>query len=218
MRSDRPGVRLLARVVLPADVDPETNSPSFLTLQGTSVEAPDRWQRLELRDMPLAAERQARVVRAGTRRKVSLEGAYLDRLVVNLYGGPGPTEVFLDELRVEPVPPATVVAEFDRARARSRLGGHCPPCPARRAARSPAAASNDAAATRRSRAGGQAGPSIRLDRNLLTRDGRPWLPTIIRARNADPVKIRRAGFDILAIPADAPAEAIEEAASGRGRC
>ena len=127
VRSDRSGVQLLGRVILPADVDPDTNKPSFVLIPGAILEAPGRWQRLELRDIPLAAERRARVLRAGSKRQVSLEGAYIDRLVVNLYGGPGPTEVFLDELRVEPVPAATAEA-FDRS-ARARDSGELPPLP-----------------------------------------------------------------------------------------
>ena len=50
----------------------------------------------------LELERQARVLRASTKRKVSLEGAYVEQLVVNLFGGAGESEVFLDELTVGP--------------------------------------------------------------------------------------------------------------------
>ena len=38
------------------------------------------------------------------RRPVSLQGAYLERVVVNLMGGMGETDVFLDDLQVGPVP------------------------------------------------------------------------------------------------------------------
>ncbi len=207
VRSDRPGVQLLGRVILPADVDPETNKPSFVLVPGTSVEAAGRWQRLELRDIPLAVERQARVLRASSKRKVSLEGAYLDRLVVNLYGGPGPTEVYLDELRVEPVPAATVEA-FDRS-TKARDSGELPPLPG--PSGRTVSATGDAPRPA-DEADEKPGPSIKMERNLLTRQGHPWLPTILRARGADPVKVRRAGFDVLAIPADAGAEAVEAAA------
>lgn len=206
VRSDRPGAQLLGRVILPSDVDPETNKPSFVLVPGTAVETADRWQRLELRDLPLAVERQARVLRASSKRKVSLEGAYLDRLVVNLYGGPGPTEVFLDELRVEPVPVAAAGAS-DRA-TKPRDPGELPPLPGplgRPVSASESPRSADEPADR-------PGSAITMDRNLLTRQGHPWLPTILRARGADPVKARRAGFDVLAIPADAEPEAVEAAA------
>ena len=35
---------------------------------------------------------------------MSLEGAYLERLVLNVLGGSGESEVFLDDLTVTPVP------------------------------------------------------------------------------------------------------------------
>ena len=209
VRSDRAGVQLLGRVILPGDVDPETNQPSFVMVPGTSVEAPGRWQRLELRDLPRAVEQQARVLRVATKRKVSLEGAYLDRLVVNLDGGPGPTEVYLDDLRVEPVPAATAEA-FART-TRAREAGDLPPLPGPRGRA--VSATGDAAPPADEAPAKAAAAGIAMERNLLTRDGRPWLPTIVRTRDADPVKIRRAGFDILAIPAGDEAEAIKEAAA-----
>ncbi|HEY2159599.1 MAG TPA: hypothetical protein VGH33_28505, partial [Isosphaeraceae bacterium] len=196
VRSDRPGAQLLARVILPGDVDPETGKPSYVMVAGSTVQAADHWQRLELRDLPKAVEGQARVLRASTKRKVNIDGAYLDRLVVNLYAGPGPTEVYLDALRVEPVAPKEAEA-FAKA-VRARDSGEMPPLPA--------ATGGDAPEAR-------PGPAIAMHRNLLTRQGHPWLPTIIRAPWADPIKLRRAGFDVSAIPADAEPAAIKAAAA-----
>lgn len=196
-RSDRPGAQLLARVILPADVDPETNKPSYVMVAGSTVQAADKWQRLELRDLPKAVEGQARVLRASSKRKVNIEGAYLDRLVVNLYAGPGSTEVYLDSLRVEPAEPGDADAFAKSVRARDR--GELPPLPS---------ATAEAGAPEV-----KPGPAIAMHRNLLTRQGHPWLPTIIRAPWADPIKLRRAGFDVLAVPADAEPAAIKAAAA-----
>ncbi len=199
VRADRPGAQLLARVILPGDVDPETNKPSFVMVGGSTLQAGESWQRLELHELSKGAEGQARVLRASTKRRINVEGAYLDRLVVNLYGGPGSTEVYLDELRVEPVEAATAEA-FARA-VRARDAGEMPPLPS---ADAPPADEAPAA---------KPGAAVAMQRNLLTKQGRPWLPTIIRASWADPVKLRRAGFDVLAIPADAEPEAIKAAAA-----
>ncbi len=110
VRSTRAGVQLYGRVVLPADTDPDTGQPSYVLVPGTTYDHVDRWQRLELSAMRPSIERQARVLRASSRRPVSLEGAYLERLVVNLFGGAGVSEVFLDDLTVAPVPPERVAA------------------------------------------------------------------------------------------------------------
>ena len=120
VRSNRSGVQLLGRVVLPDDVDPDSRRPSFVLVPGTIFETADRWQKLELADMLPSIERQARVLRASTRRPVSLEGAYLERLVVNIYGGEGETEVYLDELTVGPVPPELAEAHARRPEAAGR--------------------------------------------------------------------------------------------------
>ena len=123
VRADRIGVQLYGRVVLPADIDPETRAPSFVLIPGTIYDRVDRWQRLELSSMLPTIERQARVLRASSRRPVSLKGAYLDRLVVNLLGGSGASEVFLDDLSVTPVPPEILASaskqETPKAHSRS---------------------------------------------------------------------------------------------------
>ncbi len=48
VRSNRAGVQIFGRVVLPADVDPETRAPSYVLVPGTIFGDVDRWQRLEL--------------------------------------------------------------------------------------------------------------------------------------------------------------------------
>ncbi len=104
VRSTRAGVQIFGRVVLPADVDPETKAPSYVLVPGTIFDQIDRWQRIELVQMLPTIERQARVLRASTRRPVRLDGAYLEKVVVNLMGGAGESEVFLDDLEIKPVP------------------------------------------------------------------------------------------------------------------
>ncbi len=183
VRSDRAGVQIYGRVVLPSDIDPETKAPSFVMVPGTIFDEPDRWQRLELAHMIPAIEQRARVLRVLSRRPVRLDGAYLERVVVNLLGGPGSSDVFLDQLEITPVP-KTVLAEWAKTKE------------ARKPATGIGAATND------KKASGVARASVRLDRNLLERkgdDGRwhPWLPTAIDAPGARPVELRLAGFDVL---------------------
>lgn len=187
-RSTRPGVRLYARVVLPKDRDPETGKPSFLILPGTAVDTPDRWQRLEVAALPLALERQARVLRADATRSVTLEGAYVDRLLINLYGGPGESEVVLDDLRVEPVP-----AELAR----------------------PTTGDDPRFEPQEPRQAGAARQRFLLSGNFLTKDGEPWVPRAISAPGADIEALRRAGFDVFEVPATADAE-VFRAATGLG--
>ena len=183
VRASRAGVQLFGRVVLPADIDSETRAPSYILIQGTIYDRVDRWQRLELADMLPSIERQARVLRASSRRPVSLKGAYLERLVVNLMGGPGPSEVFLDDLSVAPVP-GELLTSWKSPEARK--------------------STSDKLVSGSRPSAGKTGidPIVRLDRNRLRRLGEDrkyhdWLPTAIDAPGADVTELRRHGFDVL---------------------
>lgn len=194
VRSNHAGVQLKGRVILPADKDPDTGEPSFVLVQGPLYENTERWQRLELVDIRREAEGQVRILRASTRRPITLDGAYLDRLVINLYGGPGLSDVFVDDLTVTPVTrppaPATVGPPVPEP---------VPPGP--EAVRPEAPARNDL--------------PVQLVNNRLSRQGRPWVPTAIYAPGADVPRLRRAGFDLFADDLHASPKRIEQAiASG----
>lgn len=183
VRANRAGVQLFARVVLPSDTDPLTNQPSFLLVPGTIYDSVDRWQRLEVIDLRPSLERQARVLRASTRRTVSLEGAYVEQLVLNLFAGSGETEVFLDDLSVGPVPAALVAAH---AAANARVE----------------APEADGAEPAHPEAEVAAAARVSFPRNRLKKraeDGlyHDWFFTGIHAPGADVASLRNAGFDVL---------------------
>ena len=154
VRANRGGVQIYGRVVLPADIDPETKAPSFVMVPGTIFDQPDRWQKLELVHMLPTIERLARVLRASSRRPVRLDGAYIERVVVNLLDSPGQSEVFLDDLEISPVP-EEVLAEWSKSRSPGES--------------SAAKRQGTLAAKRSSLARGR----VRLERNLLEKRGRP---------------------------------------------
>jgi hypothetical protein len=190
VRSTRVGIQLLARVVLPADVDPDSRAPSFVMIPGPIYDRVDRWQRLEMSQMLPLIERQARVLRASSKRKVSLEGAYLERLVVNLMGGAGETEVFLDDLSISPVTPELATPPVGTP---------------------PDSEPQPKADTRE-----PLPPVVALKRNRLQRRGadrqlRDFLPTAIDAPGADVGRLRRYGFDILVEDADADRSRLQAA-------
>jgi hypothetical protein len=186
VRSNRSGVRIFARVVLPADIDPDTKAPSYVLVPGTMFSQTDRWERLELVQMMPTIERQARVLRSSTRRKVPLEGAYLERVVVNLLGAPGQAEVFLDDLEIRPVA-LKLLADWNKPTEPAKVAV---------APKGGAAGSEGARATNK---------AVSLERNRLQRlqnvEGgvryQAWFPTAIDAPGADVARLRRANFDIL---------------------
>jgi hypothetical protein len=200
VRSNKQGVHLYAKVILPADIDPVTKAPSYVLLPGTVFSRVDRWENLELKEMLPAIEQQARVLRATTRRPVQLDGAYLDRVVVNLMGGAGETEVFLDDLAVAPVP-RELAAEWSRTIRAAKV-----PSPARKGRSAP-------------KDGDSSLPAFRLNRFLFEKlrpDKRyvGWFPTAVDAPGADITKLRGAGNDVLVTDANPDPRAMRAAVEG----
>jgi hypothetical protein len=104
LKSNRPGLQLSARVVLPHQGS-TTNLEDRLTtiLRGDQYQAVGRWQRLELRNPIKLAKEQQQLMRAELKGDVDFREAYIDRLLLNLYSGPGRTEVWIDDLEIGPV-------------------------------------------------------------------------------------------------------------------
>ena len=205
LRANRSGMQLFARVILPADTDPETKAPSYLLVPGTLYENTNHWQRLELIELQTAIDRQVRVLRATTKRPVSLEGAYVEQLVLNLYTGAGETEVFIDDVLVGPVPPELVKtpsAEVPAVEPENVANATPAPAPA-----------PDSAPVAKPKG---TNPLYRLDGNRLKKRGEDGLYhetvfTAIHAPGADVRKLRAAGFDVLIDPIDADRKRSEEA-------
>jgi hypothetical protein len=105
VKSFRAGIQLRARVVLPKERDPKNPELPFTTLiVGDSYpeEQVRRWHMLRIPNPADALRKQLPVLTARLGRQADPEGAYIDRLVLNVYPGPGVTEVWLDDLEIGP--------------------------------------------------------------------------------------------------------------------
>ncbi|WP_152051704.1 hypothetical protein [Tautonia marina] len=204
VRSNRPGVQIIGRVVLPNDLDPETGQPFYVNVGGTLYEESGRWRRLELRELPSNVERQARILRLKTNQKVEMEGAYLDRIVLNLYGGAGESEVMVDALRIAPVDPELLADRIDPP---IGFASDSPDGAEELGPDLSSPSDNPALADGR----------IRFNRNRLElldeplRAYFPWLPTIIDAPGASPEELRRFGFDVFAVRPGTSVEIVNRA-------
>ena len=130
------------------------------------------------------------LLRTRVGRDVNTADAYIDRLVLNLYCGPGPVDVWVDDLDIGPVrpKPAAAAPRTRPAAAGTTTGGVKPTDPASR--------------TR----------TVVQQSGLLKVDGRPFFPRIIRHSGTPLFALRMAGFNTIWFPPDATPEAIEEAA------
>lgn len=115
VKSDRPGIQLLARLVLPRARDPKTGRPLTTMVRGTNYTKVGLWQPLRLDRFPWRLDEVSRRLRATRRENVDIREAYVDQLVLNIYGGPGTTDLWIDRLRLSGmVNPTALPAENAR--------------------------------------------------------------------------------------------------------
>jgi len=100
IRSDQTGLQLLARVVLPRSKDPRTGGALKTLLAGTMYQQAGTWQQLVIESPARLLTRQLPKLRAQFGSDVNAREAYIDLLVLNSYGGPGVSSVWIDDLEV----------------------------------------------------------------------------------------------------------------------
>ena len=188
VKSDRPGLQILGRVVLPRTEDPRSGRPVSTLVRGSTYTKVGHWQQLRIDDPPRLLARQVRVLRTQLGPGVDGREAYLDRVLLNVYGGPGLTNVWIDDLDV-----AGVVA--------SRPG------PAEPAATPGGRHPAGAAPAERQR--------VELAGSELTVDGRPFFPRIIRHRDEPLAFLKQLGFNAVWL-ARLPSRELLKEAEGSG--
>ncbi|HVL11803.1 MAG TPA: hypothetical protein VM529_04530 [Gemmata sp.] len=190
VKATKPGVQLRARVVFPKEPDPANPQAALTTLIVGSTypaEKSRQWHKLVLENVPDLLGKHLPVLRAKTGRDVNTTGAYIDRLVLNLYTGPGTAEVWVDDLDIGPVKP---VARPD-----------APPT---------GAPGVPAKLTRpgERRAGGR---QIEQSGGQLFVDGRRFFFRAIRHTGTPLHVLRQAGFDTVWFPPDTDVALLEDA-------
>jgi hypothetical protein len=111
LRANRPGMMLMARVVLPRERDPQ-NLDHLLTtmIRGDAYAQVGQWQHLEIgRPAVLTKQQQQLMQKAVGGKAIDFTDAYVDGLILNVYGGPGPTEVWIDDVEVGPITTVTPI-------------------------------------------------------------------------------------------------------------
>jgi hypothetical protein len=104
LKANRPGLQLLARVVLPNERDPNNLDTHLTTLiRGDLYRTVGRWQRLELGRPAQLAMQQQQLMQAQLKRSLNFKDAFVDALILNVYAGPGPTELWIDDLEAGPI-------------------------------------------------------------------------------------------------------------------
>ena len=104
VKATKPGVQLRARVVFPKEPDPaRPESPLTMLIVGDTYQKSRQWDKLTLTDVPALIGKHLPVLQTKIGRAVNSSGAYIDRLVLNVYTGPGTADIWIDDLDIGPV-------------------------------------------------------------------------------------------------------------------
>ncbi len=197
VKADRGGIQLLARIVLPRSVDQRTGGPLTMLVRGSDYQQVGTWQQLAIDNLPLLVERQTRVLRTQFGPQVDPREAYLDRILLNVYGGPGVTNVLVDDLEIVGVVPADAIGGTQPSTAPRQ-----PPAGAALAESQPPAPWP----------GGRGVPKVELKSSLLLVDGRPYFPRLIEYRGEPLARLQSLGFNGVRVAGVPPLGLLNEAA------
>ncbi|NLS93957.1 MAG: hypothetical protein GXX96_17495 [Planctomycetaceae bacterium] len=196
VQADRPGIQLLAELTLPRSSHPQTGQPLTTLVRGTSYTNVGKWQQLRIDDLPLLLTRQTRILRAEFGPSVDPREAYISRIVLNVYAGPGVTNVWIDDLDVsgyveaspnQPVAPAAIPPSPPPAPTSPWQGAGSPPV--------------DDNTQRR----------VHLDRSVLLVDDSPFFVRAVRWRGEPLTALRSLGFNTVWLDRFPSAELLAEA-------
>lgn len=201
LRADRPGLQLLARVVFPHTIDPSTRLPATVLVSGDSYMRVGVWQRLTLENLPLAVERQARVLRTTLGPQVDTREAFVDQLVLNVYGGPGVTNVSIDDMEMNGVVSRESIDSRTNSPQVVSDGSQNEDSPQRLPALWEATDSAQNAGV----------PEVRMQGNLLLVGGKPFFPRMVQYRGEPMRVLKQLGFNTVRLPTLPTMELVEEA-------
>jgi hypothetical protein len=187
VKAFRPGIQVKARVVFPKEKDPRNpDAPLTTLIAGKTYEKVRLWDVLGFGDVREALTKQLPVLRARLGRDIDPTDAYIDRIVLNVFAGPGVTEVWVDDLEIGPV--RTDVA------------------PPRSNRQAPGAAAGRPKAK---------GRKVEFDGQILVEsdDGKmePFFMLAIRHSSTPLKTLRDARFNTVWFPYDAPQPVLDEA-------
>ncbi|MGL6076708.1 MAG: hypothetical protein ACRC8S_21340 [Fimbriiglobus sp.] len=190
VKSYQTGVQLKARVVFPKEKDPKNpDLPLTTLLVGDSYDKVRQWQALGFADPLETFKKHLPVLQTKLGRAINPTDAYIDRIILNVYSGPGVTELWIDDLEIGPI--------------RGDASAILPPI-------TPPAGKGTAPGVKTTKT--KAVPVEFADGQILV-DGDPFFMLAIRHSDTPLKTLREAKFNTVWFPNDTPATTIEESIS-----
>lgn len=202
VKADRPGVQALVRVVLPRTGDPRTGAPLTTLLGGPAYAVVGRWEQLRVDRIAQRLAEQSRLLQAQIQTEVDVREAYVDHVLLNVYSGPGTTNVWIDDLAI------SGCVEPAGGAPRAALGEPSF-SPEAGLARPASLGSGPSAVARGSEAGGDG--RVKLVGSVLLADGRPVFPRAVEHQGEPLSLVRQLGFNAIWLACQPTREVLEEA-------
>ncbi len=186
LKANRPGMQFMARVVLPRERDAkDLSKPMTTLLRGDLYQNVGRWQQLHIRDPLRVMREQQQLMRAELNRDLNFEGAYVDQVLLNVMGGIGLNEMWIDDVSVFPV--ANAMADDPRG-----IG---------RVTTQPKTLAADGGGARLTQ---PRATVIELSQDRLLVNRKPFFVRGVRYSGSSLKALREAGFNTLWIDANTP--------------
>ena len=101
VKSDKPHMQFMLRVVLPRNVDEASGKPLTALLRGDVYTDVGQWQQLRVPDPATLFARETIAMRTQFGKEVDAREAYIDLAVLNVYSSPGNLDLWIDDLEVQ---------------------------------------------------------------------------------------------------------------------
>lgn len=191
VKGNRPGAQLMVRVVLPKEHTANNlDEPLTILLRGDTYQTVSRWQQLDVRRPLNLMNKQQQVLREQLKRDVDIRDAYVDRIVLNAYSGPGMTEIWVDDLEIGPVSDKVPAMLTNRGKDQSSPNLQMPSGNSRPPNRAPV---------------------VELTDGQLKVNGRKIFPRAIRVTDAPLKALRDANFNMVFLNANVAPAILDEA-------
>ena len=182
VRADKPGIRFLARIVFPHISDPHTGKPVTRLVAGSTYTQQGSWQQLRIDQLTKLVQAVVRPMRSQLGSHIDTREPYVDRLLLNVYAGPGRTSVSIDDLEL---PNAVAVTNVADGR--------------------PLSAAADTPAEQPPR------PRVQLSGNVLLIDDHPFFPRMIEYQGESFAFLKGLGFNVVRLTSVATDAQLAEA-------
>ncbi len=180
IKSNRSGHQILARVVLPRTLHPSTGQPYTVLVPGKIGSQNQMWESLVMNNVVQRLAEQVRISRSHASFAIDSREAFVDQILVNIYGGPGFCEIRMRDPIMQNAVPSAVGETFVDRNIDAAESASVPPSATKKTPPQPAVAQH-----------------VCIDGGLLQVDGKPFFSIGIEHQGEDWRFLADLGFNTI---------------------